>query len=99
MVYHSPEYLARTLSIKALVFTVTASSSRPAPIVWARKAVKSIFAAISESRVDCLVPFILSVTQRTHQGKAVDFISNTYQQQQIVNNTLSYGASYGAKQI
>ena len=39
--YHSPEYRARTLSIKALVFTVTASSSNPVPKVCARRAPKS----------------------------------------------------------
>ena len=33
---HSPEYLARTLSIKALVSTVTASSSSPSRMAAAR---------------------------------------------------------------
>jgi hypothetical protein len=40
---HSPEYLASTLSIRARVLTVTASSSAPERSVRARRASKSMF--------------------------------------------------------
>ena len=45
-VYHSPEYLASTLSIKARVLTVTASSSFPDPNVLALSALKSMVLAM-----------------------------------------------------
>jgi hypothetical protein len=44
--YHFPEYRAKTLEMRPLVSTVTASSSAPDPMVRAFSALKFIFKAM-----------------------------------------------------